>query len=78
MDGSNALAIEALIRLGFNDVILALLNTIEALEKITTKGNRKKEMNKIIGEVVAKGNKDTKSIEYTKDDFKKIVKEAVE
>ena len=55
LDGISKASNEKLIRLGFNDVITAFANTVEAMENAPSNALEKNDINKIVEEVVAKG-----------------------
>lgn len=55
IDGINVPSSEELIRLGFTNVNIEPVNTIEALKNVCKKGYRKEDLNKMVEKVVNQG-----------------------
>ena len=55
LDGISKPSNEELTRLGFNDVITILADTLEAMENVPSNSLGKNDINKIVEEAVAKG-----------------------
>ena len=72
LDGTNASSNEELVRLGFQDVNIALANTVEAIENATSKGYNKVDFEKMIEKAVIQGMDDIRQemITLKKDIFK--------
>ena len=76
LDGTNAPTNDELLRLGFQDVNIALANTVEAIENVTSKGYNKVDFEKLVEKAVIQGTEDIRKEMLT---IKKdIVKEARE
>ena len=76
LNGTNAPSNEELVRLGFQDVNIALANTVEAIQNATTKRYNKDDFEKMVEKAVIQGTEDLRKEMVTMK--KDIVKEAKE